>query len=139
MLTQRRPKLSWTKRTTVMIAALASLLGVSVMAGPAANAAVYSSCSVSGCDNAASADSTWSSMGYPTDRGWYDWPTGQCSYAGGQFSNIEGELPSGDTYYEYDVYSRTCGAHRDAVRIVVDFTTGVVYYSPDHYANFYQL
>ncbi|WP_220040701.1 ribonuclease domain-containing protein [Streptomyces tateyamensis] len=139
MLTPRRSQLSWAKRFAVMLAAVTSLLSVSVLVSPAANAAVYSSCQLSGCAAAADADSTWSSYGYPTSRGWYDWPDGECSYAGGQFSNYEGQLPSGDTYYEYDVNPRACGAHRDAVRIVVDFTTGAVYYSPDHYANFYRL
>ncbi|MER5641236.1 ribonuclease domain-containing protein [Kitasatospora sp. NPDC002227] len=134
-----RTQLSWPKRFAVLLAAVVSTLGVSVAVSPAANAAVYSSCYVSRCSAAASANSTWADFGYPTSRGWYDWPNGQCSYAGGQFSNYEGELPAGDTYYEYDVYPRSCGAHRDAVRIVVDFTTGVVYYSPNHYADFYQL
>jgi guanyl-specific ribonuclease Sa len=139
MLTQSRPQLSWSKRVAVLVAASASLLGVTVIASPAANAAVYSTCNVAGCDDAASANATWSSLGYPTSRGWNDWPDGQCNYSGGQFSNYEGELPAGDTYYEYDVYPRSCGAHRDAVRIVVDFTTGITYYSPDHYADYYQL
>ncbi|MFE0387180.1 ribonuclease domain-containing protein [Streptomyces bungoensis] len=53
--------------------------------------------------------------------------------------HMHGQLPSGDTFYEYDVYPRTCGAHRDAYRIVVDSNTGVVWYSPDHYSDFYQL
>ncbi|MFL6111303.1 MAG: ribonuclease domain-containing protein [Catenulispora sp.] len=135
----QRPRLSWTKRFAVTAAAVASTLTVSVLASPAANAAVHSSCTISGCSAAASADSTWSSLGYPTSRGWYDWPNGQCSYAGGEYYNYDGQLPSGDTFYEYDVYPRTCGAHRDAYRIVVDFNTGEVWYSPDHYSDFYEL
>ena len=139
MPTQSHPRASWTRRIIVLAAALAAVLGLSALSGPAANAAVYGSCSISGCSAAASADSTWSSLGYPTSRGWYDWPNGQCSYAGGEYYNYDGQLPSGDTFYEYDVYPRSCGAHRDAYRIVVDFNTGTVWYSPDHYSDFYQL
>jgi len=137
--TQSHPRPSWTRRIIVLIAALAAVLGVSAVAGPVANAAVYNSCTISGCSAADSANATWSSFGYPTSRGWYDWPNGKCSYAGGEYYNYDGQLPSGDTFYEYDVYPRTCGAHRDAYRIVVDFNTGTVWYSPDHYSDFYQL
>jgi len=48
-------------------------------------------------------------------------------------------LPSGATYYEYDVYPRACNASRDAYRIVVNKSTGATWFSPDHYANFYRL
>lgn len=139
MLTLRRPQLSWAKRFAVLLAAIASVLSLSAINSPAANAAVYSTCSISGCSDAASANSTWSDLGYPTNRGWVDWPDGQCSYAGGEFYNNDGQLPSGDTFYEYDVYPRACGAHRDAYRIVVDSNTGAVWYSPNHYTDFYQL
>ncbi len=139
MPTQSRPRSPWTKRLVALIAALTVLLGLSAATGTAANAAVYGSCDISGCSAAASAESTWSSLGYPTSRGWYDWPNGECSYAGGEYYNYDGQLPSGDTFYEYDVYPRSCGAHRDAYRIVVDFNTGTVWYSPDHYSDFYQL
>jgi hypothetical protein len=137
--TQPHPRPSFTKRLIILIAALASALSLSVATGTAAHASVYGSCNISGCSNAASANSTWESMGYPTSRGWYDWPNGQCNYAGGEYYNYDGQLPAGDTFYEYDVYPRSCGAHRDAVRIVVDIDTGVVWYSPDHYSDFYQL
>jgi ribonuclease len=136
--TQERTPLSWAKRLLVAIITIASVLSVSAVTSPA-HAAVYSTCDISGCSDAASANSTWSSLGYPTDRGWYDWPDGQCSYAGGEYYNYDGQLPSGDTFYEYDVYPRACGAHRDAYRIVVDFNTGEVWYSPDHYTDFYHL
>jgi hypothetical protein len=126
-------------RFVVVLAALASALTVSALESPAANAAVYGSCAVAGCDDAAAANSGWSALGYPTSRGWYDWSDGLCNYAGGEYYNYDGQLPSGDTFYEYDVYSRNCGDHRDAYRIVVDFTTGAVWYSPDHYSDFYQL
>ena len=139
MPTQRRVRLSFPKRFAVALAVIASTLGVSAITTPAANAAVYSSCTITGCDDAAAANSNWSALGYPTSRGWYDWPDGTCNYAGGQYYNFDGQLPSGDTFYEYDVYSRNCGDHRDAYRIVVDFNTGVVWYSPDHYSDFYQL
>jgi guanyl-specific ribonuclease Sa len=137
--TQPQPRPSFTKRLVILIAALAAALSLSVVTGTAAHASVYGSCHVSGCSAAASANSTWESMGYPTSRGWYDWPNGQCNYAGGEYYNYDGQLPAGDTFYEYDVYPRSCGAHRDAVRIVVDIDTGVVWYSPDHYSDFYQL
>ena len=139
MPTQPRPRPSFTKRLIILIAALASALSLSVATGTAAHASVYGSCQVSGCSAAVSANSTWESMGYPTSRGWYDWPNGQCNFAGGEYYNYDGQLPAGDTFYEYDVYPRSCGAHRDAVRIVVDIDTGVVWYSPDHYSDFYQL
>lgn len=139
MPAQSHPRPSWIRRIIVLIAALAAVLGLAAATGPAANAAVYGSCTISGCSAAASAESTWSSLGYPTSRGWYDWPNGQCSYAGGEYYNYDGQLPSGGTFYEYDVYPRSCGAHRDAYRIVVDFNTGTVWYSPDHYSDFYQL
>jgi hypothetical protein len=134
-----RHRLSWTKRFAVTVAAAASAFTVSTVASPTANAAVYGSCRISGCSAAASADSTWYSLGYPTSRGWYDWPNGQCNYAGGEYQNYDGQLPSGDTFYEYDVYPRGCGNHRDAYRIVVDFNSGAVWYSPDHYSDFYEL
>jgi ribonuclease len=138
-VSNRHPRLFWTRRLVAVIAAIMAVLSVSAIESPAANAAVYSSCDISGCSAAASADSTWSSLGYPTGRGWYDWPDGECSYAGGEYYNYDGQLPSGDTFYEYDVYPRACGAHRDAYRIVVDLSTGTVWYSPDHYSDFYQL
>lgn len=139
MPTQPRLRPSLIKRLIILIAVLASALSLSVATGTAAHASVYGSCDISGCSDAASANSTWQSMGYPTSRGWYDWPDGLCNFAGGEYYNNDGQLPAGDTFYEYDVYSRSCGAHRDAVRIVVDINTGTVWYSPDHYSDFYQL
>jgi hypothetical protein len=138
-VSNRHPRRSWARRLVAVTAAGTAVLGVSLIESPAANAAVYGSCRISGCSAAASANSTWSSLDYPTSRGWYDWPDGECSYAGGEYYNYDGQLPSGDTFYEYDVYPRSCGAHRDAYRIVVDFNTGEVWYSPDHYSDFYQL
>jgi ribonuclease len=126
-------------RLTLTLTALASMLGMALVATPAAQATVRGSCTISGCSNAASANSTWQSLGYPGTRGWYDWSNGQCNYAGGTYYNNDGQLPSGDSFQEFDVYPRSCGAHRDAVRIVVDMNTGVVWYSPDHYSDFYQL
>ena len=130
---------TWKKRLTLTLAALATLFGLALVATPAANATVHNSCAISGCSAAVSANSTWQSMGYPSRRGWYDWPNGQCSYAGGTYYNDDGQLPSGDSFQEFDVYPRTCGAHRDAARIVVDKNNGEVWFSPDHYSDFYQL
>ena len=62
MSPQRRLGLSWTKRLAVAVAATASAVTVTVIASPAANAAVYDSCTISGCSDAVSANSTWSSM-----------------------------------------------------------------------------
>lgn len=128
-----------TRRLLAALAIVASVLGVTTAVAPAADAAVYSSCTQSRCSAARSADSTWSSKGYPSSRGWYSWPNGQCNFAGGTFYNREGQLPAGHNYQEFDVYPRACNASRDAYRIVVDRTTGSVYFSPDHYANFYRL
>ena len=127
------------QRMAVAVTAFTSLLGISVLVTPAAGATVYSSCTISRCSAARSADSIWDSKNYPGSRGWYDWPTGQCNFAGGTYKNLEAELPNGHSYREFDVYPRSCGASRDAYRIVVDLTVGVTYFSPDHYANFYRL
>lgn len=139
MHTQHRPQLTWTKRLIVTLTAIASLFGVSVVVTPAADATVYGSCTISRCTDARSANTIWQSKGYPSTRGWYSWPNGKCNFAGGVFQNREGQLPSGHSYQEFDVYPRTCYAARDAYRIVVDMTTGVVWFSPNHYTDFYEL
>ncbi|MEU7772475.1 ribonuclease domain-containing protein [Micromonospora taraxaci] len=77
--------------------------------------------------------------GFPTSRGWYSWSGGKSNFAGGQFYNYEGQLPTNATYNEYDVYPRTQGAARDAYRIVVNRSTGVTWFSPNHYTDFYRL
>lgn len=100
---------------------------------------VSDSCDIAGCGDALSAYDGWQQRGFPTRRGWYNWTGGQCSYAGGEYYNNDGQLPGGDTFWEYDVYPRTCGAHRDAYRIVVDADTGQTWYSPDHYTDFYEI
>ena len=129
----------WTRRLLVALAAVASLLSVSLTVAPAAEAKVYPSCNISRCSAAVSANSIWKSKGYPSTRNWYSWPNGQCNFAGGKFGNYEGQLPSGHSYLEFDVYPRTCNAARDAYRIVVDRTNGNVYFSPNHYTDFYLL
>ncbi len=132
-----RPRHSWPARLIVVLAALMSL---TVVAGPIpADAAVYGSCTISRCADARSADAIWASKGYPTSAGWYSWPDGRYNYTGGRFYNREGQLPSGATYYEYDVYSRARGASRDAYRIVVNRSTGVTWFSPNHYTDFHRL
>jgi hypothetical protein len=135
----RRPSSAWPKRLTLTLTTLLSLLGLAVVTSPAAQAAVYNSCSISGCSAARSANSTWESLGYPGTRGWVDWPNGQCNYAGGTYYNDDSQLPNGDDFQEFDVYPRACGAHRDAARIVVDMDNGEVWFSPDHYSDFYRL
>ncbi|MER7212555.1 ribonuclease domain-containing protein [Streptosporangium sp. NPDC000239] len=121
----------------VTLAVMTFLTGL--VAVTPADAAVYSTCTVSRCSDARSAASIWAAKGYPTSSGWYSWPDGRYNYTGGQFYNREGQLPSGATYYEYDVYSRARGAARDAYRIVVNRSTGVVWFSPNHYTDFYRL
>ena len=105
----------------------------------AAEASVYSSCTLSRCSAARTARTGWSSLGWPTSAGWYSWPYGQYNYTGGTFQNREGQLPSGASYNEYDVYSRAKGASRDAYRIVVNRSTKETWFTPDHYVNFYKL
>ncbi|MFC4065586.1 ribonuclease domain-containing protein [Actinoplanes subglobosus] len=111
---------------------------VSPTSTDAAQAAVYSSCTISRCSAARTAFTGWQSLGWPTSAGWYSWPYGNYNYTGGQFYNREGQLPSA-TYSEYDVYSRARGASRDAYRIVVNRSTRVAYFTPDHYVTFYKL
>ena len=129
----------WTRRLLAALAVVASVFAVTTVVAPAADAAVHTSCTQTRCSAASSANSTWRSKGYPGSRGWYSWPNGQCNFAGGTFQNREGQLPSGHSYQEFDVYPRACNASRDAYRIIVDRTANVVYFSPDHYANFYRL
>jgi hypothetical protein len=125
---------------------LAALFAVGVAAPASAStvapdrpATVVNSCHISGCAAALDAYHGWSSLGFPTVRGWYRWTNGKYNFAGGQFRNLDGQLPRGDTFWEYDVYPRNRGAHRDAYRIVLDENTGWTWYSPDHYANFYRI
>lgn len=125
---------------TALVAAL--LVGPSVVTPrltDRASAAVYGSCTMSRCADARTARSGWSAKGFPTSRGWYSWSGGLSNFAGGQFYNYEGQLPTGATYYEYDVYPRVSGAARDAYRIVVNKSSGATWFSPDHYANFYRI
>ncbi|MCX2951614.1 ribonuclease domain-containing protein [Lentzea sp. NEAU-D7] len=128
-----------TRRLFAALAVVASVFGVTTAVSPAADAAVYGSCTQTRCEAARSARSIWSGKGYPSTRGWNSWPNGQCNFAGGVHQNREGQLPAGHSYLEFDVYPRACGASRDAYRIIVDRTAGTVYFSPDHYANFYRL
>jgi ribonuclease T1 len=133
---------AWTRRAVaVCLLVMALIVGPAIIA-PAytsqAEATVYSSCTISGCSAARTARSGWSGKGFPTSRGWYTWSS-QYNFAGGQFYNREGQLPSGATYHEYDVYPRAQGAARDAHRIVVNRSTGVTWYSPNHYTDFYRL
>ncbi|GAA3233945.1 ribonuclease domain-containing protein [Actinocorallia longicatena] len=130
---------SWTARTVVTLTAASTLTGV-VAVSPA-HAAVYSTCTISRCADARSAKSIWSGKGYPVSAGWYAWTGGKYNYTGGTFQNREGQLPSVTlgTYHEYDVYARARGAARDAYRIVVNRSTGTVWFSPNHYTDFYKL
>ncbi|WP_327048942.1 hypothetical protein OG320_14290 [Microbispora sp. NBC_01189] len=137
MRTPRRFRSSWPARFIALIAAVVSLTAVTGTVP--AQAAVYGSCTISRCADARSVNAIWAGKGYPTSAGWYSWPDGRYNYTGGRFYNREGQLPSGATYYEYDVYSRANGAARDAYRIVVNRSTGVTWFSPNHYTDFYRL
>ncbi|MFI5935697.1 ribonuclease domain-containing protein [Actinoplanes sp. NPDC051494] len=143
--TASRP--SRTRRLLSAVAVVFALAGGSLVAPAvvapesttAAEAAVYSSCTLSRCSAARTARTGWSQLGWPTSAGWYSWPYGQYNYTGGTFRNNEGQLPTGATYSEYDVYSRARGASRDAYRIVVNRSTRETWFTPDHYVNFYKL
>jgi ribonuclease len=137
--TKHHSRPTWRKRLGRTFTAVVSMAGLAVVTTPAAEADVVNSCDISGCSDAASASSIWKSMGYPSSRGWYRWPNGECNYAGGAYDNDDGQLPGGDSFQEFDVHPRACGAHRDAGRIVVDLNTGTVWFSPDHYSDFYRL
>ncbi|MEV0197842.1 ribonuclease domain-containing protein [Nonomuraea sp. NPDC050691] len=130
---------SWTARLAVTLAAV--VVSLTGMAGATpADASVHDSCTMPRCADARSARSTWAAKGYPTRAGWYPWPGGAYNYTGGRFHNREGRLPGGAAVYdEYDVYPRARGAARDAYRIVVNRSTRVTWFSPNHYTDFYQL
>ncbi len=100
---------------------------------------VHSTCTISRCSDARAARTGWSSLSWPLSSGWYSWPAGKYNYTGGTFTNREGNLPSGASYNEYDVYPRARGAARDAYRIVVNRSTKQTWFTPDHYVTFYQL
>src|ERR1700759_3108347 len=135
------------RRTFAGLAA-AVALGLTALIAPAvvapihtdaAHASVINSCTISRCSAAPPAPSGWKQRGWPTKSGWYSWPFGQYNYTGATFENREGELPSGASYNEYDVYPRSKGAARDAYRIVVNRSTKQTWFPPDHYVTFYKL
>lgn len=119
-----------------LVTLLALLSAVLVSPGTAV-ADVYPSCTISGCEDAETAIDGWGELNWPTNRGWHAWPYGEDNFSGGEYHNYEGELPEGHTYQEYDVYPRPEGDSRDAHRIVRDVDTGDVWYTPDHYNDFY--
>ena len=71
--------------------------------------------------------SQWKSMGKPTTK----------TCGGDRFYNNEGLLPSGYTYYECDI--DTLGTTNRGTKRLVWTTTGIVYYTSDHYASFTKL
>lgn len=127
------------KLLVAAFAVLGLLGGGSAVIAPAATAAVAQACEVNGCDEARSSNEIWASLNYPSERGWVDWPDGQCNFAGGTYNNYEGQLPEGHSYLEFDVTPHECGAQRQAYRLVLDTTTNEVYFSPDHYGTFHLL
>ncbi|MEL7160535.1 MAG: ribonuclease domain-containing protein [Bacteroidota bacterium] len=61
-------------------------------------------------------------------------------FKGGRtFRNLEGRLPQGPAYREYDVHPLVPGVGRGAERIVVDATRRNFYYTTDHYNTFTQI
>ena len=56
---------------------------------------------------------------------------------GDRFGNYEGHLPSGYTYYECDI--GTSGGRNRGSRRIVFTTSGIVYYTSDHYESFTRL
>ena len=56
---------------------------------------------------------------------------------GDRFQNREGRLPSGYTYYECDI--GTSGGSNRGTRRIVYTTSGIVYYTSDHYKSFTRL
>ncbi|GAA4263201.1 ribonuclease domain-containing protein [Dactylosporangium darangshiense] len=134
-----RDDVRMTRLLSRLAVAVVLLTGMLVAPATAAHASVFSSCTISGCADARTARSGWSSLGFPTSRNWYAWPYGKYNFAGGRYYNNEGELPSGATYYEYDVIPRNKGAARDAKRIIINRGTGATWYSPNHYTDFYRL
>lgn len=61
-------------------------------------------------------------------------------YRGGRiFRNLEGALPRGQTYREYDVRPLVTAVPRNAERVVVDASRRNFYYTSDHYHTFTQI
>jgi guanyl-specific ribonuclease Sa len=61
-------------------------------------------------------------------------------YKGGRaFRNLEGQLPAGRRYFEYDVHALRPGVSRGAERLVVDESKTLFYYTRDHYSTFRQI
>ncbi|CAL9465307.1 hypothetical protein SUDANB95_02707 [Actinosynnema sp. ALI-1.44] len=85
----------------------------------------------------------WQAKDWPQERKWYT-VNGMNCYAGGKFGNLEGHLPPGGDYFEYDVHchatTRPPGG-RGPERIVVDMdpTPPRGYYTADHYRTFQPL
>ena len=71
--------------------------------------------------------SQYKSQGKPRDK---------CC-GGDRFYNNEGLLPSGYTYYECDI--DTLGTTNRGAKRIVWTTSGIVYYTSDHYASFTKL
>ena len=131
MHTLQRPRPSWLARLIVMLAAVTSLTGV-VGITPA-DASVINSCTISRCSDARSANATWASKGYPTTAAGTPGRR-QVQLHWRPLPEPEGQLPAAPP-----TTSTTCtpgtGAARDAYRIVVNRSTGVIWFSPNHYAT----
>lgn len=55
------------------------------------------------------------------------------------FRNLEGTLPRGRKYYEYDLHPNLPGVARNGERLVVDQQKQFFYYTKDHYRTFTQI
>ncbi|MGI5190909.1 ribonuclease domain-containing protein [Promicromonospora sp. CA-289599] len=136
---QKHGVLSTMLRMLVVLTAMVGFVAGGVTVAQPADASVFNSCTHSGCAEAYSSNSIWSSKGYPSTRGWVSWPGGQCNFAGGVHQNREGQLPAGHSYLEFDVTPRACGAARQSYRLILDRTNGDLYFSPNHYGDFYKM
>ena len=135
------------RRTTTLALLLtmvaAALVGPSVVAPrltDSASAAVYSSCTMSAAARtpAPPARAGPPRASRPAAAGTPGAAASPTSPAAGS-TTTRVNCPTNATYYEYDVYPRTQGAARDAYRIVVNRSTGVTWFSPNHYTDFYRL
>ncbi|MEU4385490.1 ribonuclease domain-containing protein [Promicromonospora sp. NPDC023805] len=136
---QKHSAVSTMLRMLVVLTAMVGFVAGGVTVAQPADASVFNSCTHSGCAEAYSSNSIWSSKGYPSTRGWVSWPNGQCNFAGGVHRNSEGQLPAGHSYLEFDVTPRACNAARQSYRLILDRTNGDLYFSPNHYGDFYKM
>lgn len=151
-------------RLAAVVMAAAAVLGFAAL-GPltaTASATVYDqACSSNGVcpageNDAVNAANFWEQAPHghwPTARAWeytghtwiyhggryYDYDRQLRNYGSNYYGAADTTLYNGP-YYEYDVYGHTStSASRGAARLVRNSVTGDVFFSPDHYSNFYYI